>query len=173
MRPSLGLCGLCALLVVISGACQEKAQKPAQRVDARFTPTRVQIHPLSHVIRRGPDDIHIEAVVQVLDADGLPVRSGGMLEVSFQQSDDAGHAVMKRLSWTRDLDDPAVNLGTFDPATRAYVLIASLQADEVPRFPHVSAMLRSRESGVLTDSARVPVLESTSGAEVVDQPTSP
>jgi hypothetical protein len=107
---------------------------------------RLEIHPLSHVRVHDGGPVIVEVAVELLDADGFAVRGTGTLELEFHQGGRFGEVVMSRKSWSRNLDDAAINAESFDETTRTYFVPLTLELGGVPHSPTVTATL-SRPGG--------------------------
>jgi hypothetical protein len=133
----LGLLGLGA------PSCESAKPRPARHTTAdRFAPTRIEVHPLSHVRIHDDGTVIVEAAVELIDVDGFAVRGTGALELEFHQGGRFGEVVMMRKSWSCDLDDAAVNAASFDETTRAYFVPLTLELGEVPHAPMLTATLQ-------------------------------
>ncbi|MCP4838687.1 MAG: hypothetical protein GY894_04915 [Planctomycetes bacterium] len=144
-----GVFGCDATPVVASGSHPTKA---------RFAPIRLEVHPLSHIYVQDNGSVVFDASVELLDADGFPVRGVGVLELELHQGGRSGEAIMLRRTWSRDLNDADVNAESFDDATRTYIVQEHMEYAEVPRSPHLTASLRRPGKAALTDSADLPLL---------------
>ena len=131
------------LLSLSATSCESGKPPPARHKTAdRFAPTRIEVHPLSHVRIHNDGTVIVEAAVELIDADDFAVRGTGVLELEFHQGGRFGEVVMARKSWSRDLDDAAVNAASFDETTRTYFVPLTLELGEVPRAPMLTATLQ-------------------------------
>ena len=145
--------------ILTISACQSTAPRShSSEPSNQFTPVSLSVHPLSHISLEDGGGVVLEACVQLKDRDGLPVRGLGILEVSLQQGGASGEAILTRRSWERDLSNARINLATFDPMTRSYLLRIDLEGGIVPRLPSLSATLREANGRVLRDEASLPIL---------------
>ena len=127
-------------------------------IQARFNPAVLEVHTLSHIYARDDEVVVLDVAIELLDSDGFSTRGTGTLEIELHQGDRDGEAIMLRRTWSRDLNDAAVNAATFDDATRTYIVQEQLEYAEVPRSPRLTASLYQPGGATLTDSSPLPVL---------------
>lgn len=130
------------LLSLGATSCESDKSRPMRQKANRFVPTRIEVHPLSHVRIRDDGSVIVEAAVELIDVDGFAVRGIGALELEFHQGGRFGEVVMMRKSWSCDLDDAAVNAASFDETIRAYIVPLTLELGEVPQAPMLTATLQ-------------------------------
>ncbi len=144
------------------GGC-ESTQQPRRsgttHTVTAYPPSALHVHPLSHVIRRDDGTVAIEVYVQLQDADGVPTRGKGTLELGFHQADRFGGAILVRRTWTVDLTGLEANRSAFDDSLRAYRIERDLGPESLPRFPSVTASWHFEDGTVLEHSGDVRVIE--------------
>ena len=117
-----------------------------------YAPADLYVHPLSS-FRQHPDGtLQAHVYVQVLDADGFPMRARGQLEVDLSQGNSGDQAVMVRRSWTCDLRTDETNLAHFDPMTRAYVVPFEIDSALPPRSPRIRAIFHGVDASSMSAS---------------------
>ena len=127
-----------------------------------YAPADLYVHPLSSFRQRPDGTLQAHVYVQVLDADGFPMRARGQLEVDLSQGNSGDQAVMVRRSWTCDLRTDETNLAHFDPMTRAYVVPFEIDSALPPRSPRIRAIFHGVDassmsaSGVLAQLSAAP-----------------
>ena len=119
------LAGCCAL-----GGCQSAGQRESERAyvaetrdglppAGAFAPTRMRIHPLSHV--DAPRDVGPRIVLHLEFEDrfGHGVKAAGDLQITLLEPGRRGPEAVSRL-WEAPFASLASNAGLFDPTTRTY-----------------------------------------------------
>jgi hypothetical protein len=119
----------CIVLAAL-GACDATPSRTAPPVPGTgagspFGAVRIEIHPLTRLVRDGTDQgsLQIEAHVELFDRWGHGVKDVGVMRFELYRSAAPGFDAepVQELVWTLDLSDPAESSARYDPVTRTYI----------------------------------------------------
>ncbi len=125
-----------ALAAALGGcdATPSRTTAPAPRADFEwpFGAVRIEIHPLTRLVRDGAaaGTLQIEAHVELFDRFGHGVKDVGVMRFELYRSagPSADAEPTQELVWTLDMTDPAESSARYDAVTRTYVV----PLDEAP-----------------------------------------
>lgn len=136
-------------------------------VDARtdaFRPVALRVHPLTRVREHG-EGRTVEACIELIDADGLPVRDLGVFDLVLR-SGVRDEAAMTRQSWTCDVTSRADNTARFDAMGHVYLISLDLEGTAMPAGSTLDVTFTARDGTRLAGSGEVaarPTTETDAG----------
>jgi hypothetical protein len=106
----------------------------------------MRIHPLTRVVRDGPEGrAIIEARIELFDHLDHTTKGCGELRIELVDASSGGSSRMTT-TWRLDLRDPEVNLERYDDVTRTYLVPLEIDLEHpLPALPELRATFDSAD----------------------------
>jgi hypothetical protein len=116
------------------------ATPEASIVEWPYWPTAIRVHPLTRLAPRDedPEQLLIEARIELTDVDGHSSRGCGQLQIRMFNL-DAANPEEDVAHWKLDLRDRAFNSERFDPVTETYLFRLQVDREQLEGTPELRA----------------------------------